>query len=781
VTPMMAARLLQPQPLEQHQPPRPQRCTANGTPIPRVLAPYYGLLNAALRHRFLTLAVAIAFFSLSLTLVRFIPTSLYSAGDTALSTLSVKAPPSYTLQKTEALTQTLADQFLEHPAVDSVYVSHTETEARVVVRLKPKPQRDITRQDFEQQMRQGLQNFPDLRFSFDSEGPGGSDKALNIVFKGKNPTALTQTADQLVQQMRQMPGLVEVSSSASLVKPELLILPDREQAANLGVSVRDIATIPLLTTLGDTDANLANFDLGDRQIPIRVRLGPEFMTDISTLQTLKIPSQSGQLIPLSAVANIAMGSSPAQIERFDRSRQVTVSANLQGITLGQGLDAVYALPLFQNLPTGVTQQTAGDADIMQEVFGRFTLALGTAIVMIYAVLVLLYESFIYPLAVMAALPLSVGGTLLGLMIAQKPLDLFALIGIVLLMGLVTKNSILLVDYALMMGRRGLSLKQAVIEAGVTRLRPILMTSISTIAGMVPIALELGAGGNTRSPMAIAVIGGFSTATLLTLIVIPVCFTYVVGLRKTLNQIWSLFNSRFQSRSKSFTQRPEISPNPSTLPDASPQLKLTPAEFPSSQSKPWGNSVPEVTSLTPQRQSTMVMEAAPLETASLEISPHSKPNSDSAVQVVTQVTVPATVPATKSEPESPVTAQAAGQCCFTVACIEDDFSSLCSIYQYLDETIFSIVSVEDPAVALTDLVKYQPDVILLSLSMPDVDGYEICSRLRKNPAFQGASIILLSDQYRWVQRLRAKLCGASAYLVKPVSRTQLLTKLFLLLV
>ena len=163
---------------------------------------------------------------------------------------------------------------------------------------------------------------------------------------------------------------------------------------------------------------------------------------------------------------------------------------------------------------------------MKEVFSRFGIALATAVVMIYAVLVLLYNSFIYPFAVMAALPLCIGGALLGLMIAQKPLGLFALIGIVLLMGLVTKNSILLVDYALMAREKGISLRQSVIEAGLTRLRPILMTSISTMAGMVPIAMEWGAGGETRSPMAIAVIGGFSTATLLTLVVIPVCFTFI---------------------------------------------------------------------------------------------------------------------------------------------------------------------------------------------------------------------------------------------------------------
>jgi multidrug efflux pump subunit AcrB len=239
-----------------------------------------------------------------------------------------------------------------------------------------------------------------------------------------------------------------------------------------------------------------------------------------------VPSQSGDLIPLTAVAQVNFSSGPAQIDRFDRSRQVTLGANLQGLSLGQGLAAVADLPAMKNLPAGVSQQPAGDGEIMKEIFGRFALALATAILLIYAVLVLLYNNFLHPVTVMAALPLSIGGALLGLLVAQKPMGLYALIGIVLLMGLVTKNSILLVDYALIARQEGSSRRAAAINAGVTRLRPILMTSVSTVAGMVPLALELGAGGETRSPMAIAVIGGFTTSTLLTLVVVPVLFTYL---------------------------------------------------------------------------------------------------------------------------------------------------------------------------------------------------------------------------------------------------------------
>ncbi|MEO0539669.1 MAG: efflux RND transporter permease subunit [Cyanobacteria bacterium P01_A01_bin.105] len=501
--------------------------------VPKALLPYYRLLTGALRRRALTLGMAIGFFILSLMLSQFIPTSLFASGNTDIANLSVELPPGSTLEKTERVTAKITDLMLADPDVDRVYTSQEQAEGSAVVQLKPKSERNLTRQEFENKMRQQLQQIPGARIAFESQGAAGNSKALNILLKGDNPTTLTETANTLTQAMRQIPGLVDVTSSANLVKPEILIRPLPQQAADLGVSVSDIARTASLATLGDSESNLADFDVGDRQIPIRVRLASEFRDDISTLENLQVPSQQGRLVPISAVADVDFGSGPAQIDRYNRSRQVTVGANLDGITLGQGLEAVYGLPILQNLPAGVTQEPTGDAEIMRDIFSRFLLALATAVLMIYAVLVLLYNNFIYPLAVMVALPLCIGGALMGLMIAQKPLGLFALIGIVLLMGLVTKNSILLVDYALIAMERGKSLKQAVIEAGLTRMRPILMTSISTVAGMMPIALEWGSGGETRSPMAIAVIGGFSTATLLTLVVVPVFFTYIVGFQRRL--------------------------------------------------------------------------------------------------------------------------------------------------------------------------------------------------------------------------------------------------------
>lgn len=223
-------------------------------------------------------------------------------------------------------------------------------QATLYVRLLPKNEREVSQGQFEQQIRSLFEQVPGARIAFQSQGAGGESKDLTVVLKSDDPIALRETSDALTREMRGIPGLVDVSSSASLVRPEVQIIPDRDRAADLGVTVQAIAATASLATLGDTDANLADFNLGDRQIPIRVQIAPEFRDDPLLLQTLRVPSQTGDLVPLSAVANVRFGSGPAQIDRFDRSRQVTIGGNLQGLTLGQGLALVDELPTLQNLP-----------------------------------------------------------------------------------------------------------------------------------------------------------------------------------------------------------------------------------------------------------------------------------------------------------------------------------------------------------------------------------------------------------------------------------------------
>ncbi len=516
VTPMMAAYLLQDKPQNSHDP------TVQKDWLSRS---YRRILTWALRHRLITLALSLVFLVGSILLVPHIPFGLFQNGDVGLSIIHMDLPPGSAMETSDRAAQQLTSLLLKNPNVTTVQTNEGVTKSTLYVKLKPRGERSQSQTEFEREIRPLFQQIPGTRLSFDSGGIGGS-KELAIVLKSEDPVALTQVASDLEKQMRQVPGLVEVASSASLVKPEILIQPDPARAADQGVTVAAIARTASLATLGDNDSNLAKFDLPDRQIPIRVQLDPTYRNDLDTIRNLQVQTQSGALVPLQTVATISFGSGPSQIDRYNRARKISVEANLQGASLGNALAAVNDLPALKNMPPIVKQERFGNAKIMNELFSNVGMALSAAFLFIYAVLVLLFGDFLHPLTIMAALPFSLGGALLGLLITQKELGLFALIGIVLLMGLVTKNSILLVDYALLNQREGKPLYEAVIESGVARLRPILMTTIAMITGMMPIALGIGAGSETRSPMAIAVIGGLMTSTLLTLVVVPVIFTYI---------------------------------------------------------------------------------------------------------------------------------------------------------------------------------------------------------------------------------------------------------------
>ncbi|MDZ7961093.1 MAG: efflux RND transporter permease subunit [Aulosira sp. DedQUE10] len=507
-------------------PTRKQRTQKVSTIKPRGFQPYKSLLQWALRHRLTTMAIALAFFIASLMLVPLIPKGFVDDGDYGLSSISIEIPPGSTLADMNQVVTQTTNILRENPMVERVLATEDLNTATLAVNLKSKEERKISQKQFEEQIRPLFQQIPGARISFQSQVPGDSRKGLSIVLRSENPEALSQAAESLEKQMRTLSGLVEVSSSASLVKPEILVIPDPQRAADLGVTVQAIARTASLATIGDNDANLAKYNLSDRQIPIRVQIDPKARADINNIKNLQVPSQNGSLVPLIAVADIRFGSGPATINRYDRARQVAVEANLQGIALGEAVQAVNKLPIMENLPPGVMQQPSGGAKIMQDIFRGFGSALGLAILCIYAILVLLYNNFLHPLSIMAALPFCLGGALVALMVMQKPLGLYALIGIVLLLGVVTKNSILLVDYTIINMQEGKSQRQALIEAGVSRLRPIMMTSLATIAGTLPLALGIGVGSEVRQPMGIAIMGGFTTSTLLTLVVVPVIFSYI---------------------------------------------------------------------------------------------------------------------------------------------------------------------------------------------------------------------------------------------------------------
>jgi multidrug efflux pump subunit AcrB len=368
-------------------------------------------------------------------------------------------------------------------------------------------------------------------------GGGGASKPVNFILRGTDAEALDRASTAALAGMRGMPELRDVSSSAAELRPEIHIKPDPQRAAEQGVLVSTIGRTARVATQGDTDVNLPKFNAGDEQLNIRVQLTEDVRHDIAAIQNLLVPSRTG-MVPLSSVADVEMGTGPVQINRYDRSRQVTLTANIApGSNLGAAMDKLNALPAIKNLPAGIEKGSLGDAKIMADIFAGFGRAFGMGVLLIYVVLVLLFRGFMQPATIMMALPLAIGGAFGGLLVGGKELGMMSLIGIIMLMGLVTKNSILLVEYALQARENGMGRHEALMHAAHDRVRPINMTTIAMIAGMVPIALQMGEGTERLSPMAVAVIGGLLTSTALTLVVIPVMYTFV-------DDLGTIFRARF---------------------------------------------------------------------------------------------------------------------------------------------------------------------------------------------------------------------------------------------
>lgn len=528
LTPLMAAYGLRPVKEESH---------ASGSRLAKI---YDGILASALRHRIITVVAGVVFFIIGIILFKMMPTSVIGTVDRGESLLTVELSPGSTLADTRAAVMRIVEIVGARPEVRKVFCtvgapmagrgrssgSAGEVhKANVFIMLKPRNERKLSQQQFEQTVRPLIAKVPGARMAFTRVG--GITGKLRVVLTSSDGSALIRTSEALADQMRGIPGVSDVISTASLQRPEIVVKPNFAVAAEQGAAVQSIARTALIATLGDVEANLPKFNLSDRQINIRVQLDPKYRDDLEAIRNLRVTGRGGRLVPLSSVADVSMGSGPAQLNRLDRARQVTIEASMAtGLTLGDALKKVHELPAYVSKPSEIIDTPSGDAEIQKDIFGGFAAALGGAVLLIYAVLVLLFDGFLHPFTIMMSLPLALGGALMALVIAGQSLGFYSLIGIVMLMGLVTKNAILLVEYCLMSMREGVPRAVAIVEAGRTRMRPIMMTTVAMIAGMMPIAIGVGAGSEARQPMAICVIGGLITSTLLTLVVVPVVFTLI---------------------------------------------------------------------------------------------------------------------------------------------------------------------------------------------------------------------------------------------------------------
>jgi multidrug efflux pump subunit AcrB len=547
LTPMMAAYMLKPIVTPEKE--------------PRWLTHYMVWVAWCMKHRVVTMVMATLFFIGSIMLVPLLPQGFIPPDNNSQTQVYVELPPGSTLEQTQASAEQARTLLASIKDVQSVYTTigggsagsdpfagsgaAEVRKATLTIQLTERSQRPL-KQQIENDIRQALQQLPGVRTKV---GLGGSGEKYVLVLTGDDPQALQTAAMAVENDLRTVNGLGSIASTASLVRPEIAVRPDFAKAADLGVTSAAISDTLRVATLGDYDAALPKLNLSQRQVPIVVRLSDDARKDLGVLERLVIPGSKGPVM-LGQVASIELASGPAVIDRYDRQRNVNFEIELSGMPLGDVTQAVQKLPSLQSLPPGVKVVEVGDAEVMGELFASFGLAMTIGVLCIYIVLVLLFKGFLHPLTILAALPLSLGGAFVGLLIAQKSFSMPSLIGLIMLMGIATKNSILLVEYAIEARRGkpaegsnpavpGMSRWDAMIDACHKRARPIVMTTIAMGAGMLPIALGWGAADTSfRSPMAIAVIGGLITSTVLSLLVIPVVFNYLDDLGQWVTRIYA---------------------------------------------------------------------------------------------------------------------------------------------------------------------------------------------------------------------------------------------------
>ncbi|THK37933.1 efflux RND transporter permease subunit [Ensifer sp. MPMI2T] len=515
----------------------------------RIMRAYMGVVKTSLNHRKLTILGVCLFLGLSLSTIPMLSFGFLPPSDDAQTQVTLTLQPGSTIGQTDAITRRAADIVSGLPDVTHVFsaVGSASTgdlidssatvdsaTASLVIDLKKIGERSRKQAEIEDDIRQALSVLPGARIEV---GTGGHGTRLDITLASDDADALDQAAAALEEQLRTLQGIGAVTSSASLQAPEIQIVPDLGRAAALGVTAEAISEAVRVATNGDYSSALAKLNLPQRQLSIRVRFDPRSRTALDNIADLRVAGIRGS-IDLASVADIRIGGSPSEISRIDRSRNVTLSIELNGRILGDVYREAQALPAIQNLPDGVRLVEQGELERSSELFENFAIAMAIGVFCIYAVLVLLFHDFFQPFTILMALPLSLGGALLPLVLTGTSFSMPVLIGLLMLMGVVTKNSILLVEYAIVARRGGMSRFDAVVDACHKRARPIVMTTIAMSGGMLPVALSLGGGdASFRQPMAIVVIGGLLTSTVLSLVVIPIIFTLVDDFLLLLNRMF----------------------------------------------------------------------------------------------------------------------------------------------------------------------------------------------------------------------------------------------------
>ena len=533
LTPMMAAYFLKPARQTEQQ---------DGWVMQR----YLNAMRWCLKHRLLTALASALFFMGSIALVPLLPTGFVPPSDRAQTQINIELPPGSSLAETRNVAERARIAAMQVKGVMHVFSSigggssgdafapGAAAEARRAVLTLSTTHRDDRSESLAQieaQVRDKMSDIPGARFNV---GRMDTGVKMQLVLRSEDPVALSETARNVERELRTLQRVGNVSSSASLVRPEIIVRPDFARAADLGVTAASIGETVRVATAGDYETNLPKLNLSERQVPIRVKLPDAVRADLAAIARLTVPGKNGPVL-LGNVATISMSSGPAQIDRLNRSRNVVFDVELGQRTLGEVNLEARALPSMRNLPPSVKIAELGDTQEMQALFASFGIAMSIGVLCIYGVLVLLFRDFLQPVTILAALPLSIGGAIVALLLTGKALSMPSMIGLIMLMGIVTKNSILLVDYAIIAREAGMNRFDALVDACHKRSRPIVMTTIAMGVGMLPLAMGWSADPGFRSPMAVAVIGGLITSTLLSLLVVPVVFTFIDDLEQWLRR------------------------------------------------------------------------------------------------------------------------------------------------------------------------------------------------------------------------------------------------------
>jgi len=502
---------------------------------------YRGMLSWSLRHRLLVVIASILVFASSLAIIPFMVFSFISEQDQGQFAIGVELPPGSQLADTNRTARALEAVVRNAPGVANVFTTVGSNDGSVeAASVNVKLVRQGLTNSLIEQLRPDMElaaNGAKLSINRQSASTaisGGSAAAafggapIQYAVQGEDFKELDEVSAALVAAIRQVPGAVDVDRSLKPGKPGQTIVLNRAMASDLGVSSAQVGTTVRALVNGE---RAGTYRSGEKDLNIVVRMAGADRANPANILRLPLVTARGTQVTLSSVASIVQSSEPAQISRENRQRQVLISANYLGRSVGEVTADIQAVVASQPLPPGVSVHATGQTKYQEQMAGAFGTAMLLAVLFVYMILASQFGSFIHPFTIMLALPFSIIGALIGLFAFRFSFDMLAMIGIILLMGLVTKNSILLVDFINQLRRRGLAARDAILEAGPIRLRPILMTTLAMVFGMVPAAVGFGAGAESRQPMAIAVIGGLLSSTILTLVVVPVVYSLIDDLTR----------------------------------------------------------------------------------------------------------------------------------------------------------------------------------------------------------------------------------------------------------